>query len=611
MKRLTFFIALSILCSCSLTAQWVQTNGPDWVTSFLSSETFVYVASNQNGVARSSDDGASWTYVNSGLTDSYVTCLAARGATLITGGGAGIGKVFLSTNLGDSWTAATALSRPITALVVSGTTLFAGTNSIGIYSSTNDGGDWTAVNTGLADSIIFALAVVDTNLFAGTPTGGVFVSTNNGTSWTAVNQGLPRFEGDSSRYYPIQCLRASGQSLFAGTKGLFLSTNNGTAWTYVGLGQYDVMDLVTTGANVFAVADSGISSHFLFLSTNNGATWTDAGSDLLFPEAIWITNTQSLVGVYGVGLWRRPLSEMINNTQIPNAGFEDWRTVGNCIEPTSWYSFYSLFDSSGTYSPITRSTDHYPENSGSYSVRISNDTSLWNSGTPPSSVLGWGMLLSNKLDDRPLFPVSGHPTSLRGYYKFLSENGDTMNINVHFYYNGTEVTGGRFQSDVTASSWTPFQVFVSDTSYTNVDSARITLSASNEPKDGSKGPLGNSVLYIDNLSFDTLITSVPLVTHAVPTAFLLYQNYPNPFNPTTTISYQLPTQSHVMLKIFDVLGREMTTLVNEVKQPGEYTATWNAEKVPSGVYFYRLMAKAIPSGQAGNYVETKKLLLLR
>lgn len=88
-----------------------------------------------------------------------------------------------------------------------------------------------------------------------------------------------------------------------------------------------------------------------------------------------------------------------------------------------------------------------------------------------------------------------------------------------------------------------------------------------------------------------------------PTEFSLSQNYPNPFNPSTTISYQLVKQSHVTLKVFDVLGREVATLVNGLEEPGYKSVKFEASKLPSGVYYYRL--------QAGNYVETKKLLLLR
>ncbi len=100
-----------------------------------------------------------------------------------------------------------------------------------------------------------------------------------------------------------------------------------------------------------------------------------------------------------------------------------------------------------------------------------------------------------------------------------------------------------------------------------------------------------------------VISGVSDRENEIPTTYTLGQNYPNPFNPTTTINYQLPTQSHVTLKVFDVLGREVATLVNRVEEPGYKSISWDAQSVPSGVYFYRL--------QTNSFIETKKLLLLR
>jgi hypothetical protein len=81
------------------------------------------------------------------------------------------------------------------------------------------------------------------------------------------------------------------------------------------------------------------------------------------------------------------------------------------------------------------------------------------------------------------------------------------------------------------------------------------------------------------------------------------QNYPNPFNPSTKIKYSVPQSSNVVIKIFDVLGNEIETLVNEEKSTGTYELTWYATNLPSGVYFYQL--------NAGSFVETKKMLLLK
>ena len=88
-----------------------------------------------------------------------------------------------------------------------------------------------------------------------------------------------------------------------------------------------------------------------------------------------------------------------------------------------------------------------------------------------------------------------------------------------------------------------------------------------------------------------------------PEDFSLYQNYPNPFNPTTVISYQLPVFSKVTLKVYDVLGREAATLVNEEQSPGRKEVLWNAKDLSSGVYIYKL--------QAGSFVETKRMMMLK
>jgi hypothetical protein len=89
----------------------------------------------------------------------------------------------------------------------------------------------------------------------------------------------------------------------------------------------------------------------------------------------------------------------------------------------------------------------------------------------------------------------------------------------------------------------------------------------------------------------------------VPSEFQLAQNYPNPFNPSTTISYQIRTNSYVTLKVLDVLGREVATLVSEQQGAGSYKATWSASNVPSGSYFYQL--------RAGRIVETKKMVFAK
>ncbi|MCP5062566.1 MAG: T9SS type A sorting domain-containing protein, partial [Ignavibacteriae bacterium] len=111
--------------------------------------------------------------------------------------------------------------------------------------------------------------------------------------------------------------------------------------------------------------------------------------------------------------------------------------------------------------------------------------------------------------------------------------------------------------------------------------------------------------------------SIPTVTsiknnnkNLTANSFILNQNYPNPFNPTTIINYTIPvvdadfaSTRNVSLKVYNVLGKEVQTLVNQKQQPGEYSVTFNAENLSTGIYFYKL--------QVGGFLQSKKMLLIK
>jgi hypothetical protein len=112
--------------------------------------------------------------------------------------------------------------------------------------------------------------------------------------------------------------------------------------------------------------------------------------------------------------------------------------------------------------------------------------------------------------------------------------------------------------------------------------------------------LGGGNIFVAKIMDNT--TSVER-NDPIPSSIILYQNYPNPFNPTTNIAFSLQAKSFVSLKVFDLVGREVATLMSQEKTAGTYHVTFDASKLPSGVYFYRL--------QAGSFTETKKLVLFR
>jgi ligand-binding sensor domain-containing protein len=248
------------------------------VRSLTVSGSNLFAGTFGGGVFLSTNNGASWTAVNTGLTNLNAYSITASGSNLFAGTGGG---VFLSTNNGASWTAVNTglTNQDVRFLTISGSNLFAGTLG-GVFISTNNGASWTAVNAGLSNLKVYSLTVSGSNLFAGTVGGGVFLSTNNGTSWTAVNTGLTNLD--------VYSFTVSGSNLFAGTYGggVFLSTNNGASWTAVntGLTSLIVLSLTVSGSNLFAGTDGGV-----FRSTNNGASWTAVNTGLASQYVLSLT----------------------------------------------------------------------------------------------------------------------------------------------------------------------------------------------------------------------------------------------------------------------------------------------------------------------------------
>lgn len=132
---------------------------------------------------------------------------------------------------------------------------------------------------------------------------------------------------------------------------------------------------------------------------------------------------------------------------------------------------------------------------------------------------------------------------------------------------------------------------------------------SNMPRPSGMVFDSNGNLFITSFSQDNILkvsnlpTALENEANSVVNNFILEQNYPNPFNPSTKISWQSPVGSRQTLKVYDILGNELATLVDEFREAGRYEITFDASTLSSGIYFYKL--------QAGSYVETKKMILIR
>jgi photosystem II stability/assembly factor-like uncharacterized protein len=304
-------IVFLVLSSHTVNAQWVQTgalSGGNVIALAVNDNQNVYAGTVAGGVFLSTNNGAGWTAVNTGITTTLISSLAVSGNQNVYAGTCG-GGIFLSANNDTIWTEVnTGLFDPaVQALAVNGDqNVFAGTYS-GVFISSDNGENWTMVNTGLTNTLVTSLALNgNRNIFAGTANGDVFLSTNNGDSWTAVNTGLP------PDTYVYSLAVSGGGNVFAGTRGgVFLSTNNGIGWTAVNTGLTDsvVLSFSVSGSNVFAGNYAGV-----FLSTNNGAGWNAVNTGLTSTRiySLAVSGNQNVfAGTVDRGVWRRPLSEMV------------------------------------------------------------------------------------------------------------------------------------------------------------------------------------------------------------------------------------------------------------------------------------------------------------
>lgn len=267
-----------------------------------------------------------------------------------------------------------------------------------------------------------------------------------------------------------------------------------------------------------------------------------------------------------------------NNAQIPNGGFENWESNGN---PVDWWTN----NAPGVFTTITKSSDAH---SGSWAVE-GNVESISGIGVGPaiiSGVEGVGI------------PINFRPAAITGYYKFTSINNDYMQVQADFLKSGVGGVGVGAANLNPAGSYTQFSI---DINYITGDVPDTVLIAIFIAGNGGFPNVG-SKMFVDDLAWGNS-SDVKELDNGIPDEFALMQNYPNPFNPSTTIRYSIPEASFATIKIYDMLGNEVATLVNEEQPAGNYEVDFNAAGLSSGIYFYKL--------QVAGFVETKKMILMK
>ena len=281
----------------------------------------------------------------------------------------------------------------------------------------------------------------------------------------------------------------------------------------------------------------------------------------------------------------------VSSAQIPNAGFENW-TNGS---PDNWDAL-SNYNIPGILVAIniTQVTDAH---TGNYALR----GDVINSSGAYAPVLWAGQTQTGNG-----VPYSGQ-AALNGYYKFVpAALGDKFEISVITFKNtwlGGGIGYGSIDITAGATAYTKFSVPITNVFAGTPDSCFISFTIGST---NSKLAVG-SYFIIDDLSFGAA-TGVNELNSASPAVFALSQNYPNPFNPSTKISYQIPADGTVKLDVYDIMGRTVSTLVNEEKIAGKYTLAFDGSKLTSGIYFYRINVISL---NGKTFSQTNKMILMK
>lgn len=399
---------------------------------------------------------------------------------------------------------------------------------------------------------IYQMVVSYDQIIAAT-TDFVFKSSDGGVTWLQSKDGIP------NQYCRNITVSQSGRMYLANDMGGILESNDdGSIWGTLSTpsGFFAAYSILATQNNLF-VGITGWNAHspVVVKSANDGQTWqyVGPGNPNAYPLKLTLTGRGTILLAEG-------------------------------------YSPYSKNDSTG--GGILRSTDEGETwNWSNIGLDVQNVWSLVVDTTSGKVYAGtrYGDIYSSTDDGQTWQKMQGPAwaSQTSGVNSLLAYNGKLF----AGFSNPVSGTIGLAYTKDGGATWTDIGDEIAHVP------GSMCLSLAN---------LGDTLLIgtADGIWADTkVLTAVHSTTPTVPSGFSLSHNYPNPFNPTTTIEYRIENREYTTLSVYNVLGQKVATLVDEMQSSGSHTVTFDASRLPSGTYFYRL--------QAGNDVQTKKMILVK
>jgi photosystem II stability/assembly factor-like uncharacterized protein len=533
------------------------------------------------------------------------------------------------------WTTTTTSVGPVYAMVIDPSNtdiMYTGSSTSGIFKTTNAGGTWNPANNGLLNIAILSLAISTSNpqvLYAGTNFGtndGVYKTTDGGGSWTRIITGIQ----EASRGIQAIAVDPTNSNVayiavFDGasdaTVGLYKTTDGGTNWNAAINGIGTIKNFLSLAIdpvnpnNVYAGTSFSVATSTgpstIYKTTDAGANWAEINNGLpTDPTDINPVRTLSISpdnpDILIAGLFVNS-ADILGGLYVTTNGGASWarkwdgapQAVGtllrsSAIKPGVPQEFYVGLDNAaltdiGVWG-TTDGGDTWASFNGGTMLSTYNVRALTFKGTTQATLYAGAGTSGTGVFEYTFEPV---PVEFTSFTANVSENSVTLNWSTATETNNSGFSVERKNSD---GNWQTLGFINGSGNSTIINQYSFT------DQNVAYGKYTYRLKQIDYNGSFQYSSEVNIEVLPVNT-FKLSQNYPNPFNPSTIIKYSIPSNEFVTLKIFDVLGREAATLVNEEQASGEYTINFNASKLSSGIYYYSITA--------GSYRETRKMILAK
>lgn len=580
-------------------ATWNERTGASalkFVKAIVRTNTSLLAGTYGMGLFRSTDEGTSWTKIDSGLTNTAFSALLNVKGTIYAGSTSG---VFVSSDDGISWTKRSSglTTTQVQALFGNDTMVYAGTTN-GIFVTKDAGLQWTAKNSGLGFSVIYSIGLINNRMLVAT-NGGVCFSNNYGDNWNyaVINNGM---RGTTV----TPAMLVTGSKVYAASMyDVYVSLNNGLNWLDRTAGISASSSQGLLAGPTYLIASYG--QYGMKRTTDWGRTWKNSDSTLMTQaKTFYNDGTRIHMGTVNGSLFY--------STDQGGRWVNDTLPAATTVNATGWGKVGNVLFVSDNGKGIFKST-----NGGGVWTIATNDIAM------PKNV--WSMIAV----DTVLYAGStnGLFRSSTGGASWVSAGGGNLSVqngivNALAYANGilyaAVMEQGIFISTNRGTSWrhygTPVQTNVSSfASHQNRMFAVTSSSGIMVLKDTVWTPFmtglptkqigtvqfAGDTIYASTLgmgvwkrSFADVLTGIGRTSGSAPEGFSLSQNFPNPFNPSTVIRFTVPFAQHVTLSVYDMLGRRIAVLTDGIRNAGSHDVPFRADGLASGIYLYRLQTSA-------------------